>query len=74
MSTREILTLQLGHYSNFIGTHWWNIQVCNYINIFKTTNSLICLQESNFSYDPNDPSEINHDVLYREGKLQTVLR
>lgn len=23
---REIVTLQLGHYSNFIGTHWWNLQ------------------------------------------------
>lgn len=23
---REIITLQLGHYSNFIGTHWWNLQ------------------------------------------------
>lgn len=21
-----IITLQVGHYSNFIGTHWWNIQ------------------------------------------------
>ncbi len=24
---REIVTLQLGHYSNFVGTHWWNLQV-----------------------------------------------
>ncbi|XP_016309052.1 protein misato homolog 1 [Sinocyclocheilus anshuiensis] len=23
---REVVTLQLGHYSNFIGTHWWNVQ------------------------------------------------
>ncbi|XP_033211026.1 protein misato isoform X2 [Belonocnema kinseyi] len=50
MTTREILTIQIGHYSNFIGTHWWN------------------LQETNFSYDPKTPSEINHDVLYREGE------
>ena len=27
MATREIVTLQLGHYANFVGTHWWNIQV-----------------------------------------------
>ena len=40
MTSREILTIQLGHYSNFIGSHWWNIQ------------------ESNFSYDPDNPSEI----------------
>ncbi|CAK9805721.1 Protein misato [Anthophora quadrimaculata] len=50
MTSREILTIQLGHYSNFIGTHWWN------------------LQETNFSYNPDNPSEINHDVLYREGE------
>ncbi|KZC11030.1 Protein misato like protein 1 [Dufourea novaeangliae] len=50
MTSREILTIQVGHYSNFVGTHWWN------------------LQESNFSYDPDNPSEINHDVLYREGE------
>lgn len=24
---REVITLQLGHYSNFAGTHWWNLQV-----------------------------------------------
>ncbi|KAL3984138.1 histone H2A [Sarotherodon galilaeus] len=23
---REVITLQLGHYSNFAGTHWWNLQ------------------------------------------------
>lgn len=27
MDTREIITLQVGHYANFVGTHWWNIQV-----------------------------------------------
>ncbi|XP_014869763.1 protein misato homolog 1 [Poecilia latipinna] len=24
--SREVITLQLGHYSNFVGTHWWNLQ------------------------------------------------
>lgn len=24
---KEIITLQLGHYSNYVGAHWWNIQV-----------------------------------------------
>lgn len=23
---REVITIQLGHYSNFVGTHWWNLQ------------------------------------------------
>lgn len=28
MSTiREIVTLQFGNYANYIGAHWWNIQV-----------------------------------------------
>lgn len=26
MNEREILTLQFGHYSNFVSTHCWNIQ------------------------------------------------
>jgi hypothetical protein len=26
-SGREIVSLQFGSYSNFIGTHWWNLQV-----------------------------------------------
>ncbi|XP_055604637.1 protein misato [Uranotaenia lowii] len=48
---REIVTFQLGNYSNYIGTHWWNIQ------------------EAGFNYDPNaEPSEIDHDVLFREGQ------
>ncbi|KAI4466956.1 mitochondrial distribution regulator misato [Holotrichia oblita] len=49
MTTREICSLQFGHYSNFIGAHWWN------------------LQEFSFSFTPDDYSEINNRVLYREG-------
>ena len=42
---REVITLQLGHYSNFVGTHWWNLQVtlngiyC-YLGHFANTNWL----------------------------------
>ncbi|KAL1513144.1 hypothetical protein ABEB36_002599 [Hypothenemus hampei] len=49
MSSKEILTLQFGHYANFIGTHWWNIQ------------------ELGFDYHSTQPSEIDHEVLFREG-------
>lgn len=52
MSTREILTLQFGHYSNYVGAHFWNIQ------------------ELNFDYTGTVKTEVNHDILYREG--QTV--
>lgn len=55
MTTKEILTLQFGHYANFVGTHWWN------------------LQESSFDYNSTEPSEINHNVLYREGLTTKVL-
>ncbi|XP_055632490.1 protein misato [Toxorhynchites rutilus septentrionalis] len=48
---REVLTLQLGNYANYVGTHWWNAQ------------------EASFNYDPcAEPSEIEHEVLYREGQ------
>ncbi|XP_069672251.1 protein misato homolog 1 [Periplaneta americana] len=48
-SGREIVSLQFGNYSNFIGAHWWN------------------LQEAGFVYNADSPSEINHDILFREG-------
>lgn len=31
MSSKEIVTIQVGNFANFIGTHWWNIQVFNVI-------------------------------------------
>ncbi|CRL04367.1 CLUMA_CG017460, isoform A [Clunio marinus] len=48
---REIITLQFGNFANHVGCHFWNIQ------------------ENSFNYDPtvSDLSEINHDVLFREG-------
>ncbi|XP_067636109.1 protein misato [Eurosta solidaginis] len=49
-SSREVVTLQFGNYSNYIGAHWWNIQ------------------ESSFNYNRESASsEVNNDVLYREG-------
>ncbi|CAK1550954.1 unnamed protein product [Leptosia nina] len=50
MTTREILTLQFGHYSNYVGAHFWNIQ------------------EQSFDYTGTVKSEVNHDILYREGQ------
>ncbi|KAI0216232.1 Misato-like protein 1 [Lamellibrachia satsuma] len=52
-STREVVTLQIGHYANFVGTHWWNIQDSSFV-----------YSESEMIY----PKEINHDVLFREGR------
>jgi len=50
-STREIITLQFGHYSNFIGTHFWNLQDASF-----------CYDENSLK-----KQEICHDILYREG-------
>uniref|UniRef100_A0A4W3GFV1 Misato Segment II tubulin-like domain-containing protein n=1 Tax=Callorhinchus milii TaxID=7868 RepID=A0A4W3GFV1_CALMI len=52
---REVLTLQLGHYSNFVGSHWWNIQDSNLY----------------YDAEVKDPyCEISNNVLFREGQTQ----
>lgn len=38
----------------------------NYYNLSRKRS--FPLQSSNFTYDPKDLAEINHDVLYREGE------
>ncbi|KAJ8386475.1 hypothetical protein AAFF_G00169450 [Aldrovandia affinis] len=49
---REIVTIQLGHYSNFVGTHWWNLQDA----------------ALSYEPDSAAPaSELQSDVLFREG-------
>lgn len=52
-SSREIITLQFGHYANFVGTHWWNLHEEQFLN---------------FPYYEDKPNEIDYDVLYREGR------
>lgn len=47
---RELINLQFGHYSNFVGAHFWNIQ------------------ELSFDYTGKKSTDVNHDVLYREGE------
>ncbi|XP_078390239.1 protein misato homolog 1 [Cetorhinus maximus] len=50
--SREVVTLQLGHYSNFVGTHWWNVQ-----------DAALC-----YDAEPSNPySELSNNVLFREG-------
>lgn len=50
-SSREVVTLQFGHYANFVGTHWWNIQESSFIYDPKQAGS----------------KEVNTDILFREG-------
>ncbi|GFQ83791.1 protein misato homolog 1 [Trichonephila clavata] len=47
----EVVTIQAGNFSNFIGTHWWNIQESSF----------------SYTPDSSIPLDINHDVMFREG-------
>ena len=51
MMAQEMITLQLGHYSNHIGTHWWNIQESSF----------------NYNETLDDKPQFNPDVTFREG-------
>ncbi len=56
MSSREIITIQCGHYSNFVGTHWWNLQ-----------ESAFCYDQTS-----TQPEEICTDCMFREGSTLKV--
>ncbi|XP_077989542.1 protein misato homolog 1-like [Glandiceps talaboti] len=56
-SYREVITLQCGHFSNFIGTHWWNIQ-----------ESAFCYDPVGSNAKPK---QINSNILFREGLTLT---
>lgn len=72
MSSREIITIQCGHYSNFVGTHWWNLQVS--VRLCDLTDLPLFPQESAFSYDEDSkqPKEISTDCTFREGLTLSV--
>lgn len=46
--------MQLGTYTNYVCTHWWNNQEAGF----------------NYNANTLDVPEINHDVLFREGQNQ----
>uniref|UniRef100_A0A3B5MLF8 Protein misato homolog 1 n=1 Tax=Xiphophorus couchianus TaxID=32473 RepID=A0A3B5MLF8_9TELE len=50
--SRELITLQLGHYSNFVGTHWWNLQ-----------DASLCYDPGSAP-----PPEVQSDSVFREGQ------
>ncbi|KAG0339502.1 mtDNA inheritance, partitioning of the mitochondrial organelle, partial [Podila humilis] len=52
----EIITLQFGHYANFVGTHFWNTQEAhfNYQQLGEE--------------EEQAPDLVNHDCLYRVGQ------
>lgn len=46
MSTREIITLQLGNYANHVGTHWWNMQEATFDYNPNKTNTKVKINEN----------------------------
>ena len=55
MSDRAVISLQLGHYSNFVGAHFWNLQESSFV--YEGTPEA-----------DGDHREVCHDILYREGQ------
>ena len=53
-SKDSIITLQLGHYANHVGAHFWNTQEASFV------------YPGEGGADPD--LEINHGVLFREGR------
>ena len=48
----EIITFQVGNYSNFVGAHFWNLQETLLKDVATGNNS---------------SNELNHDILFRKG-------
>ena len=46
MTAKEIVTFQLGHFSNFVGSHWWNLQVSYSAVVWMSDNRALSLSES----------------------------
>ena len=55
---RPLITIQCGNYSNYIGSHFWNLQESGFV--YKDDNTPGVNQSE-------DLLEIDNDVLYREG-------
>ena len=58
MSDRAVISLQLGHYANFVGAHFWNLQESSFVYVAPK-------EGEDFAVPKN---EICHDILYREGQ------
>ena len=58
---REIMTIQLGGYSNFLGSHFWNIQE-------------ECMSYDDDDDESRENSEVRHDILWRATRETVVPR
>lgn len=53
-SSNEIVTLQIGNYSNHVASHFWNLQESLFVYKLDNKNN-------------TQLPDINHDFLFREG-------
>jgi hypothetical protein len=70
----EVVTLQLGTYANYVGAHFWNIQVGSspFVPSEPEPDAVRCSGQSgqdelHAASDEATRNSINWDVLYREG-------
>ena len=76
----EIITLQFGNFANYVGTHYWNIQVCGnsfppflpYPPLFPFSHPAV--QEKNYDYcEANGiEHEIQSSLLWRSDETSNV--
>ena len=50
-----VITLQVGHYANHVGTHFWNTQEASFVYAADSTTQDVA------------HLEVNHGVLFRQG-------
>lgn len=68
MSEREIITLQLGNYSNHVATHWWNLHQnsTHRKDHNSSKNDSLGWESTSSSNSNNDSvSQISKTVLWR---------
>ena len=58
---KPLITIQCGNYSNYIGSHFWNLQESGFV--YKDNS----VDGGSFSSRAEELLEIDNDVLYREG-------
>ena len=59
-STPEVITLQIGHYANFVGTHWWNIQESSFVYDPATTVEI----DHAVLFREGETSKVNSNLNY----------
>ena len=66
---REILTLQFGGYSNYVGSHFWNLQDCQYDSKELDMNLLYRTGETESGVETCTPRTVIFD---KRGSLGTL--